>query len=88
MAARKITITVPEELVESIELRAGARGVTDYIAAAAAHQDAMDRLRELAVRLEAEHGAVSEDEHQAALARVAAIDAWHDRQRAHRDRSM
>ncbi|MFD4997825.1 hypothetical protein [Streptomyces buecherae] len=88
MAARKITITVPEESVASIELRPDARGVTDYIAAAAAHQDDMNRLRELAARLEVEHGVVSEDEQQAALARVTAIDGWHDRQRAHRDRTM
>ena len=54
MATRKITITVPEELVESIKERVDARGVSGYIAAAAAHQDAMDRLRELADRLEEE----------------------------------
>ncbi|MFD8611572.1 hypothetical protein [Streptomyces sp. NPDC059631] len=50
MATQKITITVPEELMESIKERVDARGVSSYIAAAAAHQDAMDRLRELAER--------------------------------------
>jgi anti-sigma factor ChrR (cupin superfamily) len=82
MATRKITITVPEELVESIKARVDSRGVSGYIAAAAAHQDAMDRLRELTERLEAEHGPVSEDEQQAALDRIAAIDDWHDEQRS------
>ncbi len=83
MATRKITVTVPEELVESIKQRVDPRGVSAYIAAAAAHQDAMDRLRELAARLEEEHGAVSADEQQAALDRIAAIDEWHDEQRPH-----
>ncbi|WP_329020350.1 hypothetical protein [Streptomyces sp. NBC_00690] len=44
MTTRKIT--VPEELVESIKGRVDARGVSGYISAATAHQDAMDRLRE------------------------------------------
>ena len=83
MAIRKITITVPEELVESIKERVDARGVSGYIAAAAAHQDAMDRLRELAERLEEEHGAVTDDEQQAALDRIAAIDGWHDERPSH-----
>ena len=40
----------------------------------------MDRLRELAERLEEEHGAVTDDEQRAALDRIAAIDGWHDKQ--------
>ncbi|MFE7941064.1 hypothetical protein ACFU46_27385 [Streptomyces griseoincarnatus] len=82
MATRKITITVPEELVESIKERVDARGVSAYIAAAAAHQDAMDRLRELAERFEEEHGPVTDDEQQAALDRIAAVDGWHDERRS------
>jgi hypothetical protein len=61
MATRKITITLPEELVQSIKERVDARGVSGYIAAAAAHQDGMDRLCELAERLEEEHGAVTDE---------------------------
>jgi len=83
MATRKITITVPEELVESIKERVDARGVSGYIAAAAAHRDAMDRLRELAERLEDEYGCVTDEEQQAALDRIAAIDEWHDAQTPH-----
>jgi metal-responsive CopG/Arc/MetJ family transcriptional regulator len=82
MATRKITITLPEELVESIKERVDARGVSAYIAAAAAHQDEMDRLRELADRLEDEHGAVTDDEQRSALDRIAAIDDWHDAQQS------
>ncbi len=87
MATRKITITVPEELVESIKERVDARGVSAYIAAAAAHQDEMDRLRELSERLEEEHGRVTDDEYQAALDRVSAIDAWHDDRQSQSDRA-
>lgn len=82
MATRKITITVPDELVESIKGRVDARGVSAYIAAAAAHQDAMDRLRELTERLEAEYGPVTAEEERAALERIAATDDWHDEQRS------
>ncbi|MBF6351180.1 MULTISPECIES: hypothetical protein [Nocardia] len=78
MATRKITVTVPEELVESIKGRVDSRGVSGYIAAAAAHRDAMDRLRELAEQIEEEYGPLSEEEQQAALDRIAALDEWHD----------
>ncbi|MQY13871.1 hypothetical protein SRB5_40270 [Streptomyces sp. RB5] len=87
MATRKITITVPEELVESIKGRVDSRGVSAYIAAAAAHQDEMDRLRELADRLEEEHGPVTDDDYQAALDRIAEMDAWHDGQKQEPHRS-
>jgi hypothetical protein len=40
--------------------------VSAYIAAAAAHQDAMDRLRELGDRLEDEYGSVTAEEERAA----------------------
>jgi protein-tyrosine-phosphatase len=74
---------MPEELVESIKERVDSRGVSGCIAAAAAHQDAMDRLRELAERLEEGHGAVTDEEQRAALDRIAAIDDWHDEQQPH-----
>ncbi|GAA2221584.1 hypothetical protein GCM10010232_02330 [Streptomyces amakusaensis] len=75
----------PEELVESIKARVDTRGVSGYIAAAAALQDAMNRLRELAERLVEEHGDVTDEEQQAALDRIAAIDGRHDEQRASPD---
>jgi hypothetical protein len=87
MATKKITITVPEELVTSIKERVDARGVSAYIAAAAAHQDEMDRLRELAGRLEEEYGPVTDEEQQAALDRLAAIDEWFDEQQSDGDRA-
>lgn len=87
MATRKITITVPEELVASIKERVDSRGVSAYIAAAAAHQDEMDRLRELAERLEDEYGPVTEEEQQGALDRIAAIDEWFDQRHSDGDRA-
>ena len=88
MATRKITITVPEELVEAIKERVDARGLSGCIESAAAHQDAMNRLRELAERLEEAHGAVTDDEQQAALDRIAAIDDWHDEHRSLSDETV
>lgn len=38
----------------------------------------MDRLRELAEQIEEEYGPLSEEEQQAALDRIAALDEWHD----------
>lgn len=81
MATRKVTITVPEELLESIKGRVDARGVSAYIAAAAAHQDAMDRLQELSDRLDTHYGSLDDQDVRLALDRIAAIDSWHEEQR-------
>ncbi|MGW0391550.1 hypothetical protein ACWDYJ_11755 [Streptomyces sp. NPDC003042] len=82
MATKKITITVPEELLESIRSRVDARGVSAYIAEAAAHADAMDKLSELSELLEREYGPYSDEAYEAVLDRIAAIDARHDERRA------
>lgn len=81
MATRKVTITIPEELLESIKARVDTRGVSAYIAAAAEHQDAMDGLHELSERLEEEYGAVSQGDYQAALDRLDRMDTWHAERR-------
>ena len=83
MATRKITITVPEELVESIKERVDARGVSGYIAAAAAHQDDVVVLGEVTGNVTASEKV--DDEQQAAMERIAAIDRWHDEQRSASD---
>lgn len=82
MATRKITITLSEDLLESIKARVDKRGVSAYIAAAVAHQDAMDKLRELSERLDEEYGPLYEGDMQAAIDRIAAIDEWHTTRRA------
>ncbi|MFE0423071.1 hypothetical protein [Streptomyces sp. NPDC058953] len=42
----------------------------------------MDRLSEPVGRLEDGYGAMTDDEQQAALDRIAAVDPWHDEQRS------
>lgn len=70
---------MPEELVESVKARDDARGMSWYTAAVATHQDAMDRLDELADRLEEEQGLVTDDKLRAALDRIAGIDGRRSR---------
>ncbi|MFE2289141.1 hypothetical protein ACFXDJ_33835 [Streptomyces sp. NPDC059443] len=78
MATKKITITVPEELLESIRSRVDARGVSAYITEAAVRMDAVDKLGELSLGLQKEHGALTDEELRAADEWLAAIDAKHD----------
>lgn len=78
MATKKITITVPEELLESIRSRVDARGVSAYITEAAVRMDAVDKLGELSVGLQEEYGALTDEELRAADEWLAAIDAKHD----------
>lgn len=82
MATKKITITVPEELLESIRSRVDARRVSAYITEAAVRMDAMDKLAELSAGLQEEHGALTDEELRAADEWLAAIDAKHDALRA------
>lgn len=82
MATKKITITVPEELLESIRSRVDARGVSAYITEAAAGRDAMDKLGELSAGLQEEYGALTDEELRATDEWLAAIDAKHDALRA------
>lgn len=81
MATKKITITVPEELLESIRSRVDARGVSAWITEAAARRDAGEKLGELADMLEAEYGPYDDAAYEAVIDRIAAIDAWHDERR-------
>ncbi|WP_406183389.1 hypothetical protein [Streptomyces sp. NBC_01006] len=78
MATKKITITVPEELLESIRTRVDSRGVSAYIAEAAAHADAMDKLGELSAALEEEYGPLTAEELRAADAWLDEMDAKHE----------
>lgn len=82
MATKKITITVPEELLESIRSRVDSRGVSAYITEAAVRMDAVDRLGELSTLLEEEYGPYDDEAYDAVLDRIAAIDTWHDERRA------
>jgi hypothetical protein len=57
---------MPSELVGALRERAGRRGVSAYITEAVRHQLAMDGLAEIVAAHEAEHGALTEQEIEAA----------------------
>ncbi|MFE3543585.1 ribbon-helix-helix domain-containing protein [Nocardia sp. NPDC059177] len=81
MATRKITVTVPEDLLDEIRAEASDRGLSAYIAEALRAKLERDRLLELAQWLQDEHGPVTDAERAAALAELAAVDAEHARLR-------
>ncbi|WP_431960102.1 hypothetical protein [Actinacidiphila sp. bgisy160] len=61
-----ISVSLPSELVGALRERAGRRGVSAYITAAVRHQLAMDGLAEIVADHEAEHGALTDQEIEAA----------------------
>lgn len=79
MTMKRVTVTIPEELLRSIRDRIGDRELSAYVTEALAHQDQIDRLGELSDWLQAEHGAVTDEElaearriREAAQSRIAA----------------
>ncbi|MFI5619488.1 hypothetical protein [Streptomyces sp. NPDC051567] len=85
MATKKVTITLPEEVLEYIKERVDGRGVSAYVTAAVEHRVAMDKLGELSDLLEEEYGPLTEEELRAARDRIDAIDARHDDPRSGRE---
>lgn len=76
---KRVTVTIPEELLASIRERVGERELSAYVAEALVHQDRIDRLGELSDWLQEEHGAVTDEElaearriREAAQGRIAA----------------
>lgn len=82
MATKKVTVTIPEDLLEEIRAEAAERGLSAYVAEALRFKRDRDRLQELVDWLEGEHGPVTEDEHAAALEELGDLDAEHERRRA------
>lgn len=82
MATKKVTVTIPEELLDEIRADAAERGLSAYVADALRVKRDRDRLVELVDWLQEEYGPVSEEESAAALAELDEIDAEHDRRRA------
>lgn len=82
MATKKVTVTIPEELLDEIREEAAERGMSAYVAEALRFKRDRDRLQELADWLQEEHGPVTEDEHAAALKDLDDLDAEHARRRA------
>lgn len=84
MATKKITVTIPEELLDEIRTEAAERGLSAYVAEALRFKRDRDRLVELVDWLEEEYGPVTEDERAAAREELDELDAEHKRRRAKR----
>jgi hypothetical protein len=81
MASKKVTVTIPEDLLDEIRAEAAERGLSAYVAEALRAKRDRDRLVELVDWLEAEHGPVTEDERSAALDELSRLDAEHAHRR-------
>ncbi|MER7403076.1 CopG family transcriptional regulator [Streptomyces sp. NPDC000070] len=82
MATRKVTVTIPEDLLDEIRAEAAERGLSAYVAEALRFKRDRDRLRELVDWLQEEHGPVTDNEHAEALEALADLDAEHERRHA------
>ncbi|WP_202234630.1 CopG family transcriptional regulator [Actinacidiphila reveromycinica] len=81
MASKKVTVTIPEDLLDEIRAEAAERGLSAYVAEALRVKRDRDRLVELVDWLQEEHGPVTEDEHTTALDELHSLDAEHERRR-------
>ncbi|MFJ9884858.1 hypothetical protein [Streptomyces sp. NPDC091287] len=61
-----ISVSMPSELVSEVRSRTGRRGLSGYVTEAVRHQLAMDGLAEIVAAHEEEHGALTEQEIEAA----------------------
>ena len=59
--ARKVSVSLPEELTAAVQQRVGRGEFSQYVSAAVARQLELDLLAELAGLLTDEHGPVAED---------------------------
>ncbi|MGP3955658.1 CopG family transcriptional regulator [Nonomuraea sp. 3N208] len=82
MATKKVTVTIPEELLDEIRAEAAERGLSAYVAEALRFKRDRDRLLELVNWLGEEYGPVTEDERVAAIEELEDLDAEHERRRA------
>ncbi|MEV0233619.1 CopG family transcriptional regulator [Nonomuraea sp. NPDC050786] len=87
MATKKVTVTIPEELLDEIRADAAERGLSAYVADALRFKRDRDRLLELVNWLEEEYGPVTDDERAAAMEEMDELDAEHERRRADRKRN-
>ncbi|WP_165986014.1 CopG family transcriptional regulator [Streptomyces sp. YIM 98790] len=82
MATKKVTVTIPEDLLDEIRTEAAERGLSAYVAEALRFKRDRDRLLELVDWLQEEHGPVTLDERAAAFEELKDLDAEHERRRA------
>nr|MDT0664767.1 hypothetical protein [Micromonospora sp. DSM 115978] len=59
--ARKVSVSIPEDLTSAVRDRVGRGAFSQYVTAALARQLEVDMLAELAALLDAEHGPVPDD---------------------------
>jgi hypothetical protein len=86
MASKKVTVTIPEDLLEEIRAEADERGISAYVTEALRFKRDRDKLQELVHWLEQEHGPVTESERSAAYDELDGLDAEHERRRAARSK--
>ncbi|MER6916526.1 CopG family transcriptional regulator [Streptomyces sp. NPDC000594] len=77
MATKKVTVTIPEDLLEEIRAETAERGLSAYVADALRLKRDRDRLRELVSWLEEEHGPVTAGERAAVRDELDGLDAEH-----------
>lgn len=70
LGVEKRSISMPATICEDVSARAGLRDPSAYVAGVVARQLERDALDDMLVRLDAEHGAVDEDEVAAIMARL------------------
>jgi metal-responsive CopG/Arc/MetJ family transcriptional regulator len=81
MASKKVTVTIPEDLLDEIRAEAAERGLSAYVAEALRAKRDRDRLQELVGWLEEEHGPVTEEERAAAIDELNSLDTQHEHRR-------
>ncbi|MFG1965677.1 CopG family transcriptional regulator [Nonomuraea sp. NPDC049028] len=81
MATKKVTVTIPEDLLEEVRADAAERGLSAYVAEALRFKRDRDRLLELVSWLGEEYGPATEDERAAAIEELEDLDAEHERRR-------
>jgi len=81
MASKKVTVTIPADLLEEIRSEADERGISAYVTEALRAKRDRDRLLELVQWLEEEHGPVTESERSTAYDALDDLDAEHERRR-------
>ncbi|MFD3513982.1 hypothetical protein [Streptomyces sp. NPDC058657] len=79
---RKYSISIPEDLAESIRARVGSGGFSGYVTAALRHQVSMDNLAEMIEDHETRHGAFTDAELAHADALLAGSQASNEEGRA------
>lgn len=81
MATKKVTVTIPVDLLDEIREEAAERGISAYVTEALRDRRSRDKLADFVGWLDEEYGAPTEEELGSALAGLEDLDAEHDRRR-------